>query len=672
MSYTNGKHRKAPTHGTVFVILFATIAAATSSTTILNRNGCPVKEVLREAGDNRKELTDVLEHYRDEPEKLAAARFLISGLPEHYSYRGKEAHRYYRFAGKILASDLSPTQQYDTLLWYHDEISPSLGGKISDSETITSEFLIHNIDHAYNEWKHNEWSRHLDFDEFCEWVLPYKSEECQELDSWRDTLKLYYSKSISSILDDDEERGTVFRTADAVRNEILRLTPGFGIYNRSPHPLLSADLLPHITFGRCSDYVNLAVLAYRSVGLPAVIDEAPFWGRYRSGHSWYVLLGDRGQELPAEWDIGSVPGWQFFPYQRIPKVYRHTYSANPRIKKYLSESTYRYPFNPCRNDVTDRYGKPFDIRIKLTHGSGDRVRLAEKYAYIAIFNGLGRDWSIVDFGTVKRGYAHFSNMGRDILYIVLGYDGKDIIPVSDPFILEKSGTVRYIRCDTSSLRDIELRRKYYQSANVVAMRQRLVGGRIQHADQPDFSDTVTVLHIRKTSVPDKIRVDSSAGLHRYWRYIGADGSHGSIAELAFFTADTAVIEGKPIACGHLDDADAAKAFDGDWLTNCETPDNGEADNIWVGMEMQVPEQVSFVRIIPRSDDNDIHPGDEYELRWWNNHTGRWEVSERRTATDNTLKYEGVPAGALLWLHNYTRGWDERAFLIDDRGNVEWR
>ena len=633
-----------------------------------------LRKALLDAGDNRTELQNVLDHYRDSTEKRNAAEFLIRNMPAHFSYSTDAVHRYYDFAEKILSSDLTPQKQYDTLLWYRDSVQPSLGGRICDNRIIKSGYLIHNIDMAFKVWKDNTWASHLSFDEFCEWILPYKIEDFQELDYWRDTLMTYFSEDIGSIGRDDVEYGTCFRTLDAVRNEILREIKPFGVYNRSPYPLMAAKLLPHQTFGRCSDYVNLGVLTYRSLGLPAIIDEAPFWGRYRAGHEWYVILGDRGQELPAEWDLGSVPGWQFFPYERIPKVFRHTYAVNPEIQKYLRKSVYRYPFNPCRSDVTDKYLKTCNINVKIKNFGkpGHKVRLPERYAYIAVFNGRATDWSIFDFGNVRNGYAHFRRLGRNILYIVLGYDGKGLIPISDPFILENDGSIRYIQSDTANPHSIDIRRKYYQSANVVTMRQRILGARIQYADSADFSDSVTVLSVNSTDIPDKIPLPAEIGPHRFWRYLAADGTYGSIAELAFLNGDSIIIKGEPLACRQVTENVAELAFDNDWLTNFETNEDDSSDGIWVGMDMGVPIEVSFIRIVPRSDDNDIHPGDEYELKWWNSTNGQWVTEAVRTATDNVLHYDNIPSGTLLWLHDRTRGWDERAFLIDNGGTIEWR
>ena len=89
----------------------------------------------------------------------------------------------------------------------------------------------------------------------------------------------------------------------------------------------------------------------------------------------------------------------------------------------------------------------------------------------------------------------------------------------------------------------------------------------------------------------------SAGKYRYWRYLSADESYGSIAELAFFGQD-----GEPLRGRGISNAEAGKdvvdmAFDGNWLTNFETD---SPDGNWVGMDLGTPTEVSSVRIVPRS------------------------------------------------------------------------
>lgn len=66
------------------------------------------------AGENRGELEKVLDHYKDHPQKLAAARFLIENMPAHYSYKGDGIDGYYRDARGVFHTGLSPKQQADS------------------------------------------------------------------------------------------------------------------------------------------------------------------------------------------------------------------------------------------------------------------------------------------------------------------------------------------------------------------------------------------------------------------------------------------------------------------------------------------------------------------------------------------------------------------------------
>lgn len=614
------------------------------------------------AGPNRGELEAVLEHYKGEPLKLAAARFLIENMPGHYSYKkNKEIEEYYDIALQLTRSSLSPKEQRDSLLYLSDNQFFGLDKEIiEDARIITSEYLIQNIDKAFDAWRSERWAQHVTFDEFCEWILPYKCTELQSFDCWRDTMRQTFWWNVAHMEYDDESYDSPFRAVNTIRSEITWRVKPVGMYNRAGYPMRSASTLAHMSFGSCADYVNLGVLTFRSYGIPVIIEETPSWGRYRAGHTWYTLLNDNGEEMRSEWDISSVPGSPFFPHQRIPKVYRHQYAINRERVPYHNRSVYKYPFNIFAHDVTDRYFNTTDVTIDVRKN----IKLAEDFAYIATFNGHSSEWTLIDFGVVKRGKVTFNKMGRNILYIALGYDGTMLMPISLPFIIHKDGSIEYISIDQDKTRSVDVHRKYYSSENVVNMRKRLLGGRIQASAYPDFRDAVTLYRVDSLDISDKIKLPQG-GMYRYWRYLSPDGSYGSIAELSFFSPDSAMLRGTPICQDGTNTDNARKAFDGNWLTNYETE---RSDGNWVGADMGQSQAVGFVRIVPRSDDNDIHPGDEYELKYWDGYF--WITHDIRTATDNVLHYDGVPDGALMWLHDLTRGWDERPFRIKN-GKVEW-
>ena len=198
----------------------------------------PVSDVLDSAGSNRSELEAVLDHYRtkdNNPQKLQAAEFLIQNMPAHYSYAGNEIYEYYDYAAIILANkSLSPEQQRDSLLSITDLKYRDLPGHIvSDAQVIKADFLIKNIDTSYDRWVNSDWASQITFDEYLEWLLPYKAIELQELDAWRDTLLAHFGKGLENPVKNDVEYNTTMATADMLRNEAYHGLNRYGLYVRA-------------------------------------------------------------------------------------------------------------------------------------------------------------------------------------------------------------------------------------------------------------------------------------------------------------------------------------------------------------------------------------------------------------------------------------------------------
>ena len=111
---------------------------------------------------------------------------------------------------------------------------------------------------------------------------------------------------------------------------------------------------------------------------------------------------------------------------------------------------------------------------------------------------------------------------------------------------------------------------------------------------------------------------------------------------------------------------AEMLFDGDALTFFHTSDLGS----WGGLELPAPAKVSAIRFLIRNDDNGIRRGHEYELFYASD--GKWLSAGRQIApADDEIKFAGVPAGALLWLHDHTGGREERIFEVTDNNKIIW-
>ena len=418
-----------------------------------------VSDVLDSAGSNRSELESVLDHYQTvdpNPQKLLAAKFLIENLPAHYSYAGKEICQYYDYAAGILADkSLTPEQQRDSLLIITDSKYRDLpNNTVPDAQVVKAAFLIDNIDKSYTQWSTCAWAAHLTFEEYLEWLLPYKATELQEMDAWRDTLLAHFGNGLVNPVKNDVEYGTAIGVADMIRSAASHGLNRYGLYTRAGLPLLSAYLQVHQTYGDIPDYTLTAVLAFRSAGVPAVLDETPVGSRGTAATKWYVILSDRGEELTSEWDLATMIGGGFFPYERGPKVYRTTFAINKKRMEYRRKAKYVYPFELGRKDVTSTYFLTSDLSISVDKNV--RKQIKDKYVYIAsAVRDESNPWRIIDFGEIRHGKACFQDMGREVLYTVMGYDGKQLVPITAPFILQKDGNLKYLDSDDIGSPDLD-------------------------------------------------------------------------------------------------------------------------------------------------------------------------------------------------------------------------
>ena len=120
----------------------------------------------------------------------------------------------------------------------------------------------------------------------------------------------------------------------------------------------------------------------------------------------------------------------------------------------------------------------------------------------------------------------------------------------------------------------------------------------------------------------------------------------------------------PFASQETSHENLMKAFD----DNIETYYSGEKTNAYIGLDFN--KQVTIDKIVysPRTDNNDIFPGDEYELFYWDD---AWISLGKKSAEKHWLTYDNVPENTLLLLHNHTRGKEERIFTYDEEAQIWW-
>lgn len=252
-------------------------------------------------------------------------------------------------------------------------------------------------------------------------------------------------------------------------------------------------------------------------------------------------------------------------------------------------------------------------------------------------------------------------------YLAFGYDGTGLVPVSDAFTIETDGDIRFWKADTTHRKKITVTRKMPKGEFVARLEHRLVGACIQASDFEDFHNAETLYTIDSTLFPDLVPLKASKA-YRYWRMLSADGSYGSVSELQFFIKDseapaTGRIIGTP---GYGPAWGIANVFDGNWLTAYDGPD---ADGNWYGLAFDTPVTIDRFRCAPRTDDNLIHSGDTYELKYWSGNG--WTSLGRQVAREKYLVFDNVPDNAILWLRDLTQGREERIFTYENDRQVWW-
>ncbi len=643
----------------IFIWIFVLVALLVSCGQGSVSSG--VAEALSNAGANRSELFHVLRHYEDNGDslKLCAAQFLIGSMADKGYLTGKAIDEYYTFIDSVYQIS---QEEYDIPYIYevfrrnavHLTERPIIN---RDVQMLSADYLIRNIDEAFAVWD-RPWNRHLTFEEFCEWILPYRvGTEIPE--NWR----VLYRERFEPLLVDDSIR-TARQACEAINNELIKLP-----IHIAETGVLSVSLRPssliNIKFGQCGDYANLAIYAMRAAGIPVGIETVPHWGDMNNGHVFNVVYDNDGTFHDFS-GAENNPDEHLARFRsKIPKVYRQTFGsqASSLALRHGNEDIPDFFKDPCKVDVTARY--PF---IKSKDITVDMPEVGRRFAYLCVFDPNG--WTPVAWGTVEGIQARFEAVGSDIVYQTAVYSEGKLRLVGNPFFLDSLGSLKYFTPQAETM-DYVLERKFRDPYRLEYLPPLMQGSRFQGADNPEFRDAVTFYVISEEPAFQYITVmNENRKPVRYVRYQSSDTTWGNMAEVEFYTegSDSPLqgeIIGKYIPSVYYPRNGAEMLFDGDPLTFFHTNDSLS----WGGLELKKPEVITRIRYLIRNDDNGIRKGHEYELFYMKD--GEWKSLGRKVAVeDDRLFYKGIPKGALYWLRDYTRGREERIFTIENDG-IKW-
>lgn len=603
-----------------------------------------LEQALQFAGENRGELEKVLDFYKHDGEKYAAARFLIENMPHYYAYRGEAVDSVKRTLVKYKEEKVALPEESD----YWKSFNFEKMEKVYDSKVITAEYLINNIERAFRVWKKRPWNKEVTFDEFCELLLPYRVQN-EPLDDWRKKYEEKYAYLLDSIYTGSDVIVATDTVAHALRKE------GF-VYcwdYRFPH--LEASFLMEHRVGMCADACDFALYVYRALGIPIATDMYVYSSETRKGHTWNVVKDTTGRYV-GFWftEQDAIRDSVYSDLRKSGKASRQCFgSQREKLQDIWEDKRIPSFFKDLyRKDVSENY---YQDTLRMSVAEEDY----DKYAFLGVFNPHG--WIGIDMAEIKDGEAVFPHVESKVIYVPMSYHGKKYSATDYPFFFDGKKNIPYA-ADLSRRDTVCLLRK-----NPLFFWQRdwlndMAGCCVEFSDTKDFQrvlysyrigDTLRIAHnIVTLNLPVKFR---------YMR-LKADKEKGlEVAELVCYN-NGKKLEPQAVSGAKPDNIRRVwqKSYDDNPLTFYSSVEKGGV-LVWDYGKLTTVDSFVFM---PRNDDNFIRIGDEYELFYHGGKEG-WVSLGRKTATEPWLIYDNMPRGALFHLHCLTRGEEEQVFHIEN-------
>ncbi len=641
---------------------------------------------LISAGKNKSELEKVLAHY-DSPKdslKRKAAVFLIENLPGKNSYVNnllKEKPVFFKSVKRIwkdpMLSKKGKGEMFDSI-FKESQMEYAISNlKVKQNiQNIKSDYIIENIELSFEAWENFPWSKNVSFNDFCNYVIPYRVFE-EPVGDWRRTLMERYAWVLDSI-----KNPTSIREATILINKSFNKDMEYYSDLRPIPNALGFKELDSLKIGKCDHLVMMNIYALRAMGIPASAESA-IWANHRAGHTWCAV--QEGDNIPFVFD-------PLYPHNVSDSAYlknRFNYIPENDITKMkaakIHRNTYRnYVENiPCSLnranvtsisstiginllDVTSEYDIPLaNLKLKLGPNPKDDI------LFLYVFN---KDrWKKLVWAEADSNNTYsFKNLGTGIVYLPRFLN--DTIPIP-PFIFNKNGEVHYLRPNLGNRQTIRLRRKYFERAYVKDALAKMVGGVFQGANRVDFKDAVNLFEIRSVPKPRTNKYSLvSKDEYRCFRFILPD-NQCRVAEMRFYRDSTSYnrvsnirLTGKLLSSSFVKDGEPGKILDGKVLTYFVAK---EKKGGWVGLDLGSSgmTNVKSVHFYPPSDGNSIETGDTYELFFWNEH-GKWNSLGIKIANKEEIVFEDCPNNGLFVLKNHTKGSDVRIFTYEN-GQQKW-
>lgn len=650
-----------------------------------------ISKITNQYAENKDEIEKLINYYNvneSDSLKLKAAYFLIRNMHGLYSLDSTSVaqNSVYFDAIEHETNKKGSKLSNDSIYYIIDSINSKLNIKPHynspkyrpDLKILSSSFLIENIELAFHAWEKFPWSQNTSFEDFCEYILPYRCSDSYSLNA-----RKFFLTKYNWIADSLKECSNPFEIARVIIDDINSW------YIEDPTLLATFPYLNNSTFsdflkgkvGSCKHTTEIIITALRAMGIPTAYDCLLNWANSNSSHFWYKIVDDKNDTInykltnlhkPIDTQ-NIITGSSYAIYPRlngvpdnvnlyfnrtVSKVYRKSFKKNKLDfgRKEIENIPPVLRDNRI-TDVTSRYVECVDLNYKLHEKHASRI--------IALLCFDNTKWTVQCIGEIcqKNNNVVFKNIGKNIVYMPAIYENGEYYFIDKPFLLKDDGNIHSLD-NNGNTRSITLYSKYPFRSEIELWFAFMIGGKFKVANKKDLSDS-KVIHVIDT-VPfyEQTKKINIEGKYKYfiYDYSNVNNFRYDVGDIYVGNHEINGFIGNQGVYGHT----VKEAFDGDKLSFFSHDETSSMKHI--GIELKEPSEIEWIRFAPRNDDNAINRDESYELFYWND---GWVSLGVKTSRSNSVTFENVPGNALFLLKNTKGGTENRIFTYLDNKQHFW-
>lgn len=398
---------------------------------------------------------DIIDWHRLEKEyalpkdslKLKAVHFLKENMSDLTSLKIK----FYNKEGNEVNFDWQKFKSDSALQIYLEENNLHFETySVPDVSVVSTEKIKQTVEFAFNDWQKYEWNKNLSFDNFLNYLLPYKVFD-EYPDNWRIDLKKRYDSLFLKYVADSKI--DYLKSYFGNVNELYYLfvmSKMEDLFSYSPNPsYLSSrpgfNEMSSLKNGDCFGESYLACYYLRSIGIPATVDYIPAWGSRNGRHMGVVFVDENNNiKTPSGREMSGAA-----------KVFRITFRKNAVWKDSIAPfvDTSIFILNGLKDnhwyDVTREHSTTRNLTLATP------TSLHVRWGYICVFN-YG-EWVPVFWGkSNNKSTLTYNNMAYPMLYRMAIPDMQGFKVVGPIYLVDSTGKVNIVSPDFKNTINLSL------------------------------------------------------------------------------------------------------------------------------------------------------------------------------------------------------------------------